>query len=297
MDGVGGKRGWAWIFILEGLLTVLFGVASFWFVYDFPSEAKFLSDEDRARVIHRLRADKQSSANSESFSWACLWSALKDWKMWLGMAIYMGTTVPLYAFSIFLPSIIRDLGWGTTVVQTQLYSVPPYVVAALLTVAVGWLSDHTRTRGIYNVGCSLVGSAGFVMLLATKNPGVQYAGTFIGAMGIYPCISNTITWMANNVEGVYRRGIILGFVIGWGNLNGIVSSNIYFSPPHYLEGHGIVLGFLFVFLSGGSALMTTLLRLENRKRKAGKRDHWMEGKSEEEIKMMGDRRPDFIYTP
>ncbi|KAK0650014.1 major facilitator superfamily transporter [Cercophora newfieldiana] len=297
MNGVGGKRGWAWIFILEGLLTVLFGIASFWFVYDFPSEAKFLSPEDRARVMRRLRADKQSSANSESFSWACLWSALRDWKMWLGMSIYMGTTVPLYAFSIFLPSIIRDLGWGTTVVQTQLYSVPPYVAAALLTVAVGWLSDRTRTRGIYNVASSLVGSAGFVMLLASKNPGVQYAGTFIGAMGIYPCISNTITWTANNVEGVYRRGIILGFVIGWGNLNGIVSSNIYFSPPHYLEGHGIVLGFLFVFLSGGSLLMTILLRLENKKRAQGKRDCWVEGKSEKEIKAMGDRRPDFFYTP
>ena len=296
MDGVGHKPGWAWIFILEGLLTVVFGVASFWFVYDFPAEAKFLSPDDRARVLRRLRADNQSSAEHEVFHWDALWSSLKDWKMWLGMAIYMGTTVPLYAFSIFLPSIIRDLGWGTSVVQTQLYSVPPYVAAALLTVLVGWLADRTRTRGVYNIASSLVGSAGFAMLLATRNPGVQYAGTFLGALGIYPCISNTITWIANNVEGVYRRGVILGFVIGWGNLNGIVSSNIYFSPPHYTEGHGIVLAFLLVFLSGGSALMTVLLRLENRRRRLGKRDGWVEGKTEQEIKDLGDLRPDFVYT-
>jgi len=296
MDGAGGKRGWAWIFILEGLITVVFGVASFWFVYDFPNEATFLSDEDRARVIRRLRADKQSSAHDERFSWVCLWSALADWKMWLGMAIYMGTTVPLYAFSIFLPSIIRDLGLGETVVQAQLYSVPPYVAAAILTVIVGWLADRTRTRGVYNLASSLLGSAGFVMLLATDHPGVQYAGTFLGALGIYPCISNTITWMANNIEGVYRRGIVLGFVIGWGNLNGIISSNIYFSPPAYKEGHGIVLAFLLVFLSGGSLLMTILLRIENRRRAQGKRDWWVEGKSEKEISEMGDRRPDFFYT-
>lgn len=296
MDGIGGKRGWAWIFILEGLLTVIFGIASFWFVYDFPREAKFLSTDDRARVIHRLKSDKQSSAHNEHFKWVYLWSSLKDWKMWIGMAIYMGTTVPLYAFSIFLPSIIRDLGWSTTVVQTQLYSVPPYIAAAFLTILVGWLADRTRTRGIYNIICSLIAAVGFIMLIATKSPGIRYAGTFLGALGIYPCISNTITWMANNTEGVYRRGIVLGFVIGWGNLNGIVSSNIYIDPPEYHIGHGVILAFLLVFLSGGSALMTVLLRVENRRRRLGKRDSLLEEKSEEEVKELGDWRPDFFYT-
>lgn len=297
MHGVGGKPGWAWIFILEGLLTVLFAFASFWMVHDFPSEAKFLSRQDLARVLRRLREDNQSSAAQEHYSSQALWSSMLDWKMWLGMSIYMGTTVPLYAFSIFLPTIIRDLGWAQTVVQTQLYSVPPYVAAALLTVVVGWAADRTRTRGIYNLMSSALGAVGFTMLLASKDPAVQYAGTFLGALGIYPCISNTITWMANNVEGVYRRGIILGFVIGWGNLNGIVSSNIYFSPPRYIEGHAIVLAFLAVFLFGGSLLMTVLLRLENSKRRAGKRDYWIEGKSEKEVAQRGDLRPDFIYTP
>ncbi|KAI9878340.1 MAG: hypothetical protein M1830_001199, partial [Pleopsidium flavum] len=62
MKGIGGKGGWAWIFIIEGLATVLIGIASFWMVHDFPDEARFLSDGDRARVIRRLKADQQSSA-------------------------------------------------------------------------------------------------------------------------------------------------------------------------------------------------------------------------------------------
>jgi hypothetical protein len=74
--------------------------------------------------------------------------------------------------------------------------------------------------GYCNMGMALFGIVGFAMLLSTGNPHVQYAGTFLGAIGIYPCIPNTITWTANNVEGVYKRGISLGFVIGWGNLNG-----------------------------------------------------------------------------
>ena len=46
MDGVGNKKGWAWIFILEGIVTVLFGAASFYMVHDFPDNAKFLTDSE-----------------------------------------------------------------------------------------------------------------------------------------------------------------------------------------------------------------------------------------------------------
>lgn len=296
MDGIGGRPGWAWIFILEGLLTILIGVGSFWMVYDFPDEATFLSDDDRVRVVRRLKLDKQSSAEHEDFKMSYFWDAVKDWKMWLGMAIYMGADMPLYAFSLFLPSIIANLGWNNTVVRAQLMSVPPYAVAACLTVAIGFIADRTGRRGLCNILVSILGIAGFAMLIATDIPAVQYAGTFLGAMGIYPCISNTISWMANNTEGVYKRGVVLGFVIGWGNLNGIVSSNIYFNSPRYLAGHGVVMAYLAVFLFGGSVLMSFLLQKENAKRLRGERDHWIEGKSDKEIEALGDQRPDFIYT-
>lgn len=296
MDGIGGKPGWAWIFILEGLLTVVAAIISFWAVQDFPDEAKFLSEEDRARVVRRLKLDKQASANHEEFKLTYLWAALKDWKMWLGMAIYMGCDMPLYAFSLFLPTIVAELGWNKSVVQSQLMSVPPYVAAAILTVVIGFVADRTRQRGLCNIMVSTVGIVGFCMLIGSSSSAVKYAGTFLGALGIYPCISNTITWMANNTEGVYKRGVVLGFVIGWGNLNGVVSSNIYFDPPRYYQGHGVILAYMGIFLLGGSVLMTTLLRLENRKRRQGKRDYRLEGKSAAEIEALGDKRPDFMYT-
>ncbi len=47
MDGIGGKPGWAWIFILEGLFTVICAIASFWILQDFPDTAKFLSEVER----------------------------------------------------------------------------------------------------------------------------------------------------------------------------------------------------------------------------------------------------------
>lgn len=55
MDGVGGKPGWAWIFILEGLITVVAGGISYFFIQDFPDTAAFLSEKERMSFSGRLR--------------------------------------------------------------------------------------------------------------------------------------------------------------------------------------------------------------------------------------------------
>ncbi|KAL2351613.1 retrograde regulation protein 2 [Cryomyces antarcticus] len=296
MRGIGGRPGWAWIFILEGLATVLVGIASYWMVHDFPDEAKFLSEADRARVIRRLKVDKQSSAEHEDFKMAYFWASVTDWKTYAFAIIYAGAVMPLYAFSLFLPTIISQLGYSST--RANLLSVPPYAAAAILTVLIGWIADKTRQRGLCNILVSFLGIAGFAMQLGSKVAAVKYAGTFLGALGIYPCIANTITWASNNAEGTYKRGVTLGFVIGFGNLNGVVSSNIYraVDKPGYKLGHGVVMAYLILFLLIGSISTHLALRGENSKRLAGKRDNRIVGLSEKDIDALGDKRPDFIYT-
>lgn len=298
MDGLGGYTGWAWIFIIEGLLTVVIGIASFWMVHDFPSEAKFLSPEDRRRVIIRLQSDQQSSAKHEDYKNEYLWQALRDWKTYVGMLIYMGPLMPLYSFSVFLPSIIQNFSFTTKqqIIKNQLLSVPPYALAAVVTICVGMYSDRVNRRGFFIMACAPVGITGFAMIMGSTNPAVQYCGCFLGALGIYPVIPITITWMANNVEGVYKRGIVLGMVIGWGNLNGIVSSNVFLNPPHYWAGHSTIVAYFFTGVFLGSLTMYFGLKRANKKKLAGERDYLIEGKTEQEIHEMGDIRPDFLYT-
>ena len=74
----------AWIFILEGLLTVIAGIASFFIVQDFPDTARFLSERERAFVIHRLQADDQFSAGGEKLRWSYIFKSILDWKTWVG---------------------------------------------------------------------------------------------------------------------------------------------------------------------------------------------------------------------
>lgn len=93
MDGVGGKAGWAWIFILEGLATILVGLACWWMVQDFPDEARFLTPAEKEVVLHRLARDKQGSSRHEDFSMKFLWASLKDWKTYAFAIIYMGKSI------------------------------------------------------------------------------------------------------------------------------------------------------------------------------------------------------------
>ena len=137
LDGVGGKPAWAWIFILEGLATVVAGALSFFIIQDFPDTATFLTEEERTFVVRRLQADSQHSAAGEDLKWHYVLRSVLDWKTWVGsacvflwdrrglwsdgvfffspslccvVALYMGADGPLYAFSLFLPSIINQLG-------------------------------------------------------------------------------------------------------------------------------------------------------------------------------------------
>lgn len=86
MDSVGGKPAWAWIFIIEGLVTVVAGAVSFWIIQDFPDNARFLTEAERTVVVRRLQSDAQFSAAGEKLKVRYIWRSLLDWQTWLGSA-------------------------------------------------------------------------------------------------------------------------------------------------------------------------------------------------------------------
>lgn len=101
MDGVGGYEGWRWIFILEGIVTVLVAIWAFFALYDFPETASFLTEEERAFVIYRLKYQGQVTTGNSTgpqvpeageFQWAYVWSAFKDWQIWVNIFVYWGVS-------------------------------------------------------------------------------------------------------------------------------------------------------------------------------------------------------------
>ncbi|SPO25664.1 related to allantoate permease [Ustilago trichophora] len=276
MDGTGGYSGWRWIFIIIGLVTFLAGVLSFWFCVDFPDTAKFLSDSERRAVIYRLQSDQQFSAAGEGFKWSNVWKAFLDWKTYVGLGAYAGCVGPLYAFSLFTPTIVKALNPRYTANVANLISIPVYIVACLFTVVVGFCADRTSRRTLYSIALSTMGVIGYVILIANDpktKPGVSYFGVYLAALGIYPMISNTIAIVAGNSEGAYVRSVVTGVVISFGNINGAVSSNIYpkKTGPRFIMGHAVVLAYIVIGIISNTIFYFGL-QYENRQRDAGKRD-------------------------
>jgi cyanate permease len=141
--------------------------------------AKFLTPNEKVEVERRLADDHGNLSNV--FDYKYVFQAIKDWKIYIHMLICMAGFCPIYSFSLFLPTIIKQMGYTSN--QAQLMSVPPYVVACFFTIAASWFADRVKQRGVFLLGFQLVAIAGFAMLVATSNPGVQYAGTVLAATG------------------------------------------------------------------------------------------------------------------
>jgi len=115
---------------------MVIGIFSFWVIVDFPSDAKFLTPEERELVRCRLEADGQHGARAEAFKWSEFRASFTDWKTYTGMIMYMGVDGALYAFSLFLPTIIKNMNKNYSATASQLLSVAPYALACFLVEAV-----------------------------------------------------------------------------------------------------------------------------------------------------------------
>ncbi|KAF8825596.1 hypothetical protein HHX47_DHR6000312, partial [Lentinula edodes] len=186
MDGIGGKPAWAWIFILEGLATVIAGALSFFIIQDFPDTAKFLTEAERTVVVRRLQGDDQFSAAGEKLRMKYIYKSILDWKTWIGMIVYVGADMPLYAFSLFLPSIINQVCFKAT--PANLLTVPVYAFACLITCVVGFLADKWGRRGYFNLVFLCLGAAGYIILIASRNAALSYFAVYLATCGIYPVI-------------------------------------------------------------------------------------------------------------
>jgi MFS family permease len=223
MDGIGNLAGWRWIFILEGILTVIVAIIAYFVLYDFPETASFLTEEERAFVVYRLKyqdfKDEREEgairvAQDDSFQWKFVKAAFLDWQIWTNVWVYWGMPTrltlylnrmltvtgivcPLYGISLFLPSIIRGLGYTSS--TAQLLTVPIYITASVLAVAVAWYSDRVGKRYPFVLVCLCIMAIGFIMCVASATPGVIYAGVFIAACALYPAFPGNITWLSNSM--------------------------------------------------------------------------------------------------
>ncbi|KAG1771632.1 MFS general substrate transporter [Suillus placidus] len=291
MEGVGGLHGWQWIFLLEGTATLLVACISFFCMHDYPETAKFLTETERAYVIDMLKQDANDLATHYHIRFVL--QAMKDYKTYIQVLIYMGLLVPVYAIALFTPTIINELGYSAT--HAQLLSVPPFIAGCITTILVGVYSDKYKIRGPFIIGGAFVSIVGYILLYCGGRAGMSYAGTCLAAIGVYPTIAVDLAWAGSNAGGDLKRGVVIAMVIGLGNLGGICSSFIYIDPPNFHMGHGTIIGFLSLSILLSLFAMWDYSRL-NKKKEAQCQAEGLTDSRRNEFKDMGDASPLFRYA-
>lgn len=297
MDGAAGLPGWRWIFILEGIPSVLIGILCLFALPNSVDSAWFLSESERKLLLNIRFREVGQTVSAQKFHWADVKDGAQDWTLWAFSIAQFGEDVMLYGFSTFLPTIIRAIGeWS--VAQSQALTVPVYALGAITYLIVARLSDKHQRRGIYTVIFAAISMAGYGMLLSNTSAAVSYAGCFLVAMGLYVSVGLPLAWLPGNLPRYGKRTLASGMQLTAGNMAGIATPFMYLTTdaPAYKTGHAtslsmvgmaalIYLGLMFYYIG------------KNKQRARGDEDFKTDGLTEDAIEDMGDRNPRFVFTP
>ncbi|PWN49580.1 MFS general substrate transporter [Violaceomyces palustris] len=311
MGGVGGKPGWAWIFILEGLLTIVVSIAAYWIVPNYPNVSKRFTPREKEIISARLSKDSDA-LDSEAFNWEGVRQAFKDPYVYLYSFLFHGYAFSLYSFSLFLPTIIAGLGYKSW--QAQLLTIPPYFLAFLVTMSVAHASFLVGKRLVFIIGSGLVAILGYIVQMTSPTLGGKYVSVFIVASGVYSGNALLLSLPSENISGQTKRATALAMQIAIGDVGAIAGTLLYRIPlgslknKNYNVSHGLAILWLgFGILS--ASLLWFLLGRENRRRDAlASRRSAEKGEGDgdatqqetevlgiDELRRLGDRRPDWRY--
>ncbi|KAK4628549.1 uncharacterized protein CLAFUR5_04001 [Fulvia fulva] len=241
MGGLADLGGWRWIFIMEGILTVLVATVGYFFLVPFPDDHPekcwgFLNAREVAFVIASIETDR-ADTKPEPFSPVKFLRPGLDPKVWGFALIFCCLTTVTYALAYFLPIILRE-GMGFSVGAAQCLAAPPYAFAGIVMCITGWLGDKYHMRGpllIFNATLCIIGLAlmGWVDAL-----GVRYFGVFLTCAGANANIPQCMSYQGNNIRGQWKRAFCSATLVGFGGIGGIAGSLVFRTQdsPEYLPG-------------------------------------------------------------
>ncbi|KAL2204758.1 MFS transporter [Sarocladium strictum] len=212
MNMTAGLEGWRWLFILEGMLSVIFSVVVLFVMPDYPDTASWLTPEEQILAAHRLGVDSGATPTSSSrIGWAEVRETLTTKRLYIHYLIFFLAGPPFSSLSLFTPSITAGLGFKD--LEAQLMTVPPYASAYVCMIIAAIVADRYNARGIVTFVSGIIGAVGFIGS-ATLSPeafNARYGCLIIASSGAFSCVSPLIGWLAGNTfsSGVTGLAIAL----------------------------------------------------------------------------------------
>lgn len=225
--------GWAWIFIIEGIFTIFFGLLCFWILPNDISKLWWVTPKEKKLAYARMASEHTKSpqdaeATAEKGVAAATDNKLEYTGKFVLREVIRTFTDPLvllfaasgyayatllYSSAFFSPTIIRSLGIASTTAEAQLLSVPPTAAAFFVSITAAVLSDKYRWRWISVVCLILISIAGVALAYGSTVASQRYGGIILLSCGTYSIPPLGISWMLNNTAGLYKRATAIALYI------------------------------------------------------------------------------------
>jgi ACS family tartrate transporter-like MFS transporter len=214
--------GWRWLFIIEGIPAVIFGVVTIYYLTDWPREAKWLPGDEKQWIIHELEREKQVRKSVRQFS---MWQALRHRDVLLLVGAYFFAVVGFYGLNIWLPTVIKQSsGWSD--LKVTMVAMIPHLVGLIAMLLVGASSDRTGERRWHAAIVMVGGGIGYALvILAGGHPLLVVAAFCLVAAGVegfmpafWPLPTSFLTESA--------AAAAIGLINSFGNLGGFVGPYI-----------------------------------------------------------------------
>lgn len=306
LDGTAGLRGWRWIFILEGIISVLGGVACLLLLPDSPElSSKWLSEKEvRFLQLRKQEATGRREDTNEGghrgFPWKVLKDVLLDWQIYPMIVVYWSNAMPNYGLKFTMPQVIKNMGF--TSATAQLLTIPPYAVGTLSALASSWIADRYTWRMPFIVTGQTIIIVSFAILfgygdsIKDRIPECYFA-LILACIGFYPILPGTNAWIMSNLEGPMKRAVGIAWLISLGNLGGIPGSFFFkeTEAPRYPTAYASSFSVAAAGIVAALTLEFSYKAINTRRSKMTEAEV-REKYSQDQLQKMGDRSPLFRYT-
>lgn len=221
-DSFGGLQGWQWLFIIEGIPSVVLGVAVLYFLTDYPHQATWLTEEQRTWLTSHLRDEEQQRQRKHN---ADHLGAMLQPRVWLLIAIYFTVAVGTNAAGAYLPKLVKGQFEGIGTFQIGLLSALPHCCAVVGMSLVGISSDRTNERRFHLAGAAILAAIGWALAAWNPSPTLSLLGLCLAQTGMMSMLPVFWTIPTAFLTGAAAAGGI-ALINSVANIGGIFGATI-----------------------------------------------------------------------
>ncbi len=221
LDGVWHLKGWQWLFLLEGLPSIILGIVTWFLLNDTPDQANWLSEDEKQALKAMMRREQKSVLPVEA-SRRSIWREVFTPAVLLYTLAYFCLTNTLSAINIWTPQILQSFNQHSSNIMIGMLAAIPQFCTIIAMVWWSRRSDRHKERKLHTILPYLFAAAGWLLASATDHPLVQLLGIIMASVGSFTAMA--IFWTTpDQVISLPARAVALAVINAIGNVGSAVS--------------------------------------------------------------------------